>query len=438
LGPESDITREGTVEGRLASWGQRALPFLLTLLLISLTVSITAVGVLTTLLILAMLASLIDPLFRARVSPALAAPMLTFALLTLMSALAAPNRASALWESKDLISLTLFFVAVSGFRSSAHILRALLWFFGAVGFVSLYAILQTAACTTSMEAPGWVGWMFKVNLSACRATYPFRAKGFFSIYMTLGGSLMIALPLLLSLSISGPRRRRAWLLAPAVLALVALALTHVRGAWLGFAVAFVVLLVLTRRIAPVLPVALAVLVAVATSSGVTPRLLSIVDPGDPTAGERLYFWDAGIRMVKTAPLLGLGPGGVKRYYPDYKHPKATRARTGHLHSNVFQIGAEHGLLGVAAWLWIWLGFFVGASRIYRHLPRARVDERALVAGSLAAVVGFLVAGLFEYNFGDSEVIDLLWVVMAFPFVVARAAPTEGHDHSASHNDSRSD
>ena len=40
-----------------------------------------------------------------------------------------------------------------------------------------------------------------------------------------------------------------------------------------------------------------------------------------------------------------------------------------------------------------------------------------MAGSLAAVAGFLVAGLFEYNFGDSEVIGLLWVVMAFPFVV---------------------
>jgi hypothetical protein len=43
-----------------------------------------------------------------------------------------------------------------------------------------------------------------------------------------------------------------------------------------------------------------------------------------------------------------------------------------------------------------------------------------VAGSIAAVAGFLVAGLFEYNFGDAEVIDLLWVVMAFPFVVGKS------------------
>ena len=41
-----------------------------------------------------------------------------------------------------------------------------------------------------------------------------------------------------------------------------------------------------------------------------------------------------------------------------------------------------------------------------------------MAGSIAAVAAFLVAGLFEYNFGDSEVIDLLWVVMGFPFACA--------------------
>jgi hypothetical protein len=36
-------------------------------------------------------------------------------------------------------------------------------------------------------------------------------------------------------------------------------------------------------------------------------------------------------------------------------------------------------------------------------------------------VGFLVAGLFEYSFGDSEVIGLVWVVAAFPFALAHKA-----------------
>jgi O-antigen ligase len=108
---------------------------------------------------------------------------------------------------------------------------------------------------------------------------------------------------------------------------------------------------------------------------------------------------------------------VKQRYPEYRNPAARRPATGHLHNNLVQIAAERGVLGLAAWLAIWIAFFVQAGRIYARLPATRDDDRALVAGSLAAVGGFLVAGLFEYNFGDSEVIGLLWVVMAFPFVV---------------------
>jgi hypothetical protein len=44
---------------------------------------------------------------------------------------------------------------------------------------------------------------------------------------------------------------------------------------------------------------------------------------------------------------------------------------------------------------------------------------SLVIGSLAGVTGFHVAGLFEYNFGDSEVIMLVYFLMALPFMVRR-------------------
>jgi hypothetical protein len=42
-----------------------------------------------------------------------------------------------------------------------------------------------------------------------------------------------------------------------------------------------------------------------------------------------------------------------------------------------------------------------------------------VSGSLAAIVGFLVTGLSEWSFGDSEVVLIAWTLMALPWVVAR-------------------
>lgn len=405
---------------RLARAADRSLLPLLTLLLLALMTSITAAGALTALLGLASLLRLADPALRARCRFPLAAPLLALAVVTLLSALAAANRPVALFESKHLLALILFFAAVNGFASGEQIRRALAWLYGAVAVVAVYAMLQTWACTSVVDAPGWVWWALKLKAEKCRqlGTEPFRAKGFFSIYMTLGGSLIVSLALLSAELALGSRRRGGWLLAPAGLGFVALALTYVRNAWLGFAAAVGVLVLLTRRLALLVPLGLAVILALSIPSPLKTKLVSMFDPSSPSASERFYFWDAGLRMVRDAPLLGLGPGGVRLYYPDYKHPDARRPRTGHLHNNLVQIAAERGLLGLAAWLWIWVAFLIRAGQIYGQLPPARADDRAVVAGSVAAVVGFLVAGLFEYNFGDSEVIDLVWVVMAFPFVVA--------------------
>ena len=42
-----------------------------------------------------------------------------------------------------------------------------------------------------------------------------------------------------------------------------------------------------------------------------------------------------------------------------------------------------------------------------------------MAGSVVALSGFLIGGLSEYNFGDSEVVMIAWALMALPSVVAR-------------------
>ena len=41
------------------------------------------------------------------------------------------------------------------------------------------------------------------------------------------------------------------------------------------------------------------------------------------------------------------------------------------------------------------------------------------AAGLAAVAGMLAAGLFEYNFGDSEFLMLFLVLITLPFAAAR-------------------
>jgi O-antigen ligase len=84
-----------------------------------------------------------------------------------------------------------------------------------------------------------------------------------------------------------------------------------------------------------------------------------------------------------------------------------------------QIAAERGLPALAVWLW----FIVVAARDLLRLVRAGGTTRPLAAGGLAAIVAMLVAGFFEYNFGDSEFLMLFLGLITAPFAATRPRAT---------------
>ena len=66
-----------------------------------------------------------------------------------------------------------------------------------------------------------------------------------------------------------------------------------------------------------------------------------------------------------------------------------------------------------------------AADLYQALRTSR--PRTLPAAAIAAIAGMLAAGLFEYNFGDSEFLMLFLLLITLPFAVARAGTTETAD-----------
>jgi len=124
-------------------------------------------------------------------------------------------------------------------------------------------------------------------------------------------------------------------------------------------------------------------------------------------------------MIRAHPLLGVGPNMVQRVYADYRGPDAVEKINPHLHNVPLQIAAERGLPALAIWIW-----FVVA--VVRDLwTRFRRGENAfLAAAALACVTALLTAGLFEYNFGDSEVLMLFLIVITLPAAAGRAAQAD--------------
>ncbi len=345
----------------------------------------------------------------------LAAPVGAFCAVTLLSALVSGFPAAALSSSRGLLLIAALYVTVAVLRDVEDTDR----FVGGLTLVltasAVIGLLQVGLCPGPGVPTASPRWLYH----RCD-----RAHGFFSIYMTLAGvlslGLLTGLPRLLP-GAQGPRRLRA--IGSAVM-LAGLVATYTRGAWIGFASGVLTVAAAVRRGRVLLVAGLALLAlgALFAPYQLRHRFLSMADPASEGVRERVYMWRSGVAMWREAPVLGVGPGGVKRGYERYALPEAVKKRTGHVHNTPLQILVERGVLGLAAWLWIWVGFFRAGVGALRRWPEAASRERALILGSLAAVVGFLVGGLSEYNFGDSEVVMLAWAIMALPWTIRRERP----------------
>ena len=243
-----------------------------------------------------------------------------------------------------------------------------------------------------------------------------RPAGTMGHYMTYSGLLVLTIALAAA-RVLFDGRRRLWsaLVMPALL--VALVVTLTRSYWVGAAAALAVLCLLKDlRLLAVAPVLAALVLAFAPPS-ITNRIYSTFDAQDPTVRDRLAMARAGMRIVRDHPWTGVGPDMVQEVYPRYRDAGAVRDENPHLHNVPVHIAAERGLPALA----IWCVFVVSA---IRHLFRRLGDDHArpLAAAGLAAMAGMLTGGLFEYNFGDSEFLMLLLVLLTLPHAASETVP----------------
>lgn len=254
-----------------------------------------------------------------------------------------------------------------------------------------------------------------------------RPQGFFGMYMTYSGQLMI-IACLAAARILFRKTDRVWaaLVMPALV--VAITATLSRNAWVG-ACAGIGTLFLIRdfRLLGIVPVIAALFLAFAPSP-IADRLWSTfqtrqhantsatTEASVQSNRDRIAMLKSGLRIVKDHPLTGVGPDMVRVVYPHYRDATAVNQLNPHLHNVPMQIAAERGIPA----LLLWLGFMVMLLRDF-FVGRSRPPYSSVTTGALATVVALLAAGMFEYNFGDSEVLMLFLVVVTLPYAAYRAA-----------------
>jgi O-antigen ligase len=240
-----------------------------------------------------------------------------------------------------------------------------------------------------------------------------RPVGALSHYMTYSGVLMLVTCAAAARLILQPKEW-IWPAIAVPALLVALVATQARNAWIGTFFAVCALLAVRNWKLIIAAPILAALVLALAPAQYRARAYSIVDPNDPTNRDRVAMLHMGAAMVKDHPLMGVGPEMVQRVYAKYRPSYAVNPTNPHLHNVPVQIAAERGLLALAAWL---VFVVVAAAGLFRQVRGG--PARAIAGAGLAAVIAMVFAGLFEYNFGDSEFLILFLGLITLPFAAAR-------------------
>jgi O-antigen ligase len=129
------------------------------------------------------------------------------------------------------------------------------------------------------------------------------------------------------------------------------------------------------------------------------------------AGGRQEIWEAGFEIIKRYPLgVGFENSRFFHFYTYYVPENLT-----HLHCNILNIIVESGFIGGSLYLF-WL---IAAGRellTYREEP--------LALATFLAIFSWQLAGLVEYNFGDSEVLYLAFALLGLSSQVTHSKSTD--------------
>jgi O-antigen ligase len=330
--------------------------------------------------------------------------------LATFSIVYADDRPAAIKESLKWLELLLAVLIVVDLAAEPRLAR---WVIG--------AMLVAGAAEA---AYGAVQFVTDTGPGAFQLSGALRAFGHFDQPNPFAGYLTTILPLAICMALcpANPTRFRWLSLGAAGLLGVGIGLSQSRGAWLGAAVATLLLLLawsrFTRRL--LIPCALGVALAVALAlSGLLPaaildRLAQTIEyfgvfdvrtvevtSENWAVVERMAHWQAGWYMFVDHPWLGVGAGNYAAAYPQY-FVGTWREALGHAHNYYLNILAELGVVGGSLLLLLLaLAFRQLGGTLVRSEPMRDTFWRAVLAGVFAGLIVFCIHNMFDSLFVHS-------------------------------------
>ena len=247
-----------------------------------------------------------------------------------------------------------------------------------------------------------------------------RSTGFFDGPATFGNYILLVLPLVIGLSYySKTIREKRWLGLSSLIILTAIIFSYGRGVWLGLIAGLIFMAILSSRrlflsiVAGIIVCSMFILIL--PSSEFSQRVVGTFRSKRPV-GDRTEFWEGSLRIVRDYPITGVGWEGFRKVYPRYR-PVEARESGCNAHNNFLDVTVDSGLLGLGVFLWFLMTIYKVGFRIFKKLEDGCF--KGIAWGFLGSFTAFLIAGLSQYNFGDSEVVMLFYFLLGMVMVIPR-------------------
>jgi len=322
-------------------------------------------------------------------------PLIVYIVLSLVSSFLSVNPEASLKDSKEL----LLFLIVPIFY---------------IGFPKENVLKKT---NLALLASAYLSCFYSLFYFFFKASPGERIEGFMGQVMTQAGLFLLFSCMALSMLIfSRERIRYLWGLG-LLFSLFVLILTQTRSAWVGLVIAMSLILFLYKpRALIIVPLAIG-LFYIASPQLIKKRVLSIFSLKGSSNKYRIEYMRIGVKIIKEHSLFGTGPNTVDMVFQNPKYELSEGAKSfPHLHNNILQTGAERGIPTLLAWLTFMVWVFISLIKLLKNKDPTLLP---FTVAALATLFALFTAGLFEYNFADSEITMLFLYMITIPFSLAR-------------------
>jgi len=112
--------------------------------------------------------------------------------------------------------------------------------------------------------------------------------------------------------------------------------------------------------------------------------------------ERYKAWETVIKEIENKPILGWGPENLAVGFDKFYNPNVTISPWWDKAHNIFlDIGAQAGILGIIAYLGLFVALFWQLQKTKRHTENE--NKKIVITGLEATLAGYLVANFFSFD-----------------------------------------